>query len=377
MKFGMWKRTWAMIVKEFIQLRRDRMSLGLMIFIPLLQLILFGYAINMNPHHLPTAVFARDHGTYARTFLSAMKATRYFDIVREVHSDEEIDELILSGKIQFAVEIPENFSRDLARGQRPQMLVIADATDPATIGGPISALRVLAGTALARDMAGPLRGGQGSQAPFELVVHQRYNPEEITSLNIVPGLLGTILTLTMVVFTALAVTRETERGTMENLLSMPIRPVEVMMGKIVPYILIGAVQFALILGAAHLLFNVPVTGSLLLLVALSTLFIVANLSIGYTFSTVARNQLQAVQMAIMFFLPSLLLSGFLFPFRGMPEWAQYIGSVLPLTHFTRIVRGIMLKGATFGDMVQEVVALGLFTLAALGVAVTRFRRTLD
>ncbi|MCB1154819.1 ABC transporter permease [bacterium] len=374
---GMWKRTWAMIVKEFIQLRRDRMSLGLMIFIPLLQLILFGYAINMNPHHLPTAVFARDHGTYARTFLSAMKATRYFDIVREVHSDEEIDELILSGKIQFAVEIPENFSRDLARGQRPQMLVIADATDPATIGGPISALRVLAGTALARDMAGPLRGGQGSQAPFELVVHQRYNPEEITSLNIVPGLLGTILTLTMVVFTALAVTRETERGTMENLLSMPIRPVEVMMGKIVPYILIGAVQFALILGAAHLLFNVPVTGSLLLLVALSTLFIVANLSIGYTFSTVARNQLQAVQMAIMFFLPSLLLSGFLFPFRGMPEWAQYIGSVLPLTHFTRIVRGIMLKGATFGDMVQEVVALGLFTLAALGVAVTRFRRTLD
>jgi ABC-2 type transport system permease protein len=230
---------------------------------------------------------------------------------------------------------------------------------------------------LARDLAGPLSGLRQGEPPFELVVHPRYNPAGETSLNIVPGLIGTILTLTMIIFTALAVTREIERGTMENLLAMPIRPVEVMLGKIAPYILVGALQFALILAAARLLFGVPVEGSAVLLIAFTTLFIVANLSVGYTFSTVAQTQLQAMQMAMLFFLPSLLLSGFMFPFLGMPGWAQWIGEVFPLTHFLRIVRGIMLKGAGFADLSREVAALGLFTLAAMAVAVARFRQTLD
>jgi ABC-2 type transport system permease protein len=374
---GVLRRTWAMIVKEFIQLRRDRMSFALMVAVPIIQLVLFGYAIDANPRHLPTAVFARDHGAYARSFLSAVRATDYFDIVREARSSKEIDDLILSGKVQFAIEIPENFTRDLARGQKPQVLLIADATDPAATGGPVAAIRTIARTALARDLAGPLSALSPTEAGFELVIHQRYNPEGETSLNIVPGLVGTILTLTMIIFTALAVTRELERGTMESLLAMPIHPVEVMFGKIVPYILVGALQFAIILTAAKLLFGVPITGSLLLLIALSTLFIIANLSVGYTFSTVAQNQLQAMQMAMLFFLPSLLLSGFLFPYRGMPDWAQWIGEIFPLTHFMRIVRGIMLKGAGLGDLLQEVGALALFTLAAMGLAVARFRRTLD
>lgn len=370
-------RSLAMIVKEFIQLARDRMTFALMVAVPIIQLVLFGYAINADPRHLPTAVFARDGGIYARSFLAAMRATDYFDIVREARSGAEIDRLILSGEIQFAVEIPDNFGRDLVRGQRPQILVIADASDPTATGGAVAALRTMAESALARDLAGPLGASQRMEPAFELVIHQRYNPAGETRLNIVPGLVGTILTLTMIIFTALAVTREIERGTMENLLAMPIRPVEVMLGKIAPYVLVGALQFSLILAAARLLFDVPIEGSFALLVGLTTLFIIANLSVGYTFSTIARNQLQAMQMAMLFFLPSLLLSGFLYPFLGMPVWAQWIGEIFPLTHFMRIVRGIMLKGAGFSDLSQEVLALVLFTLAAMTVAVARFRRTLD
>jgi ABC-2 type transport system permease protein len=374
---GSLRRTWAMVVKEFIQLRRDRMTFGLMIAVPLIQLILFGYAIDTDPRNLPTAVLARDASVQARSFLAGMEATGYFDIVRRVESEAEIDRLILSGEILFAVEIPAGFGRDLVRGERPQILVVADAADPTATGGAIAALRRLSGGVLARDLAGPLSGLRQGEPPFELVVHPRYNPAGETSLNIVPGLIGTILTLTMIIFTALAVTREIERGTMENLLAMPIRPVEVMLGKIAPYILVGALQFALILAAARLLFGVPVEGSAVLLIAFTTLFIVANLSVGYTFSTVAQTQLQAMQMAMLFFLPSLLLSGFMFPFLGMPGWAQWIGEVFPLTHFLRIVRGIMLKGAGFADLSREVAALGLFTLAAMAVAVARFRQTLD
>lgn len=374
---GSLRRTWAMVVKEFIQLRRDRMTFGLMIAVPLIQLILFGYAIDTDPRNLPTAVLARDASVQARTFLSGMEATGYFDIVRRVESEAEIDRLILSGEILFAVEIPAGFGRDLVRGERPQILVVADAADPTATGGAIAALRRLTGGVLARDLAGPLSGLLQGEPPVDLVVHPRYNPAGETSLNIVPGLIGTILTLTMIIFTALAVTREIERGTMENLLAMPIRPVEVMLGKIAPYILVGALQFALILAAARLLFDVPVEGSAVLLIAFTTLFIVANLSVGYTFSTVAQTQLQAMQMAMLFFLPSLLLSGFMFPFLGMPGWAQWIGEVFPLTHFLRIVRGVMLKGAGFSDLSREAAALGLFTLAAMAVAVARFRQTLD
>jgi ABC-2 type transport system permease protein len=370
-------RFYATFAKELIQLRRDRITFATMIFIPLIQLLLFGYAINADPKHLPTAVLAQDDSVFARSFLAAMRASDYFDIRTIAQSEEDLDRLLLSGTVQFGVQIPANFGRKLIRGERPGLLVIADATDPIATGGATAALQGLSTRVFARDLLGPAAALAPKEPPYDLRIHRRYNPAGETRLNIVPGLMGTILTLTMLIFTGLSVTREIERGTMESLLAMPIRPVEIMLGKIAPYVLVGGLQMTLILVAAQLLFGVPVVGSLVLLVALTMLFIVANLSVGYTFSTIATNQLQAMQMSFFFFLPSLLLSGFLFPFRGMPGWAQNLGEVLPLTHYLRIVRGVMLKGAEWTDIQFDGLALGAFTLAAMALAVARFRQTLD
>ena len=370
-------RFYATFAKELIQLRRDRITFATMIFIPLVQLLLFGYAINADPKHLPTAVLVQDDSVFARSFLAAMRTSDYFDIRILAQSEGELDHLLLSGTVQFGVQIPANFGRDLIRGERPGLLVVADATDPVATGGAAAALQGLSTRVFARDLLGPAATLAPKEPPYDLRIHRRYNPAGETRLNIVPGLMGTILTLTMLIFTGLSVTREIERGTMESLLAMPIRPVEIMLGKIAPYVVVGGLQMTLILTAASLLFGVPVVGSLALLVALTMLFIVANLSVGYTFSTIATNQLQAMQMSFFFFLPSMLLSGFLFPFRGMPAWAQYIGEVLPLTHYLRIVRGVMLKGAGLIDLQTDVLALGAFTLAAMGLAVARFRQTLD
>jgi ABC-2 type transport system permease protein len=370
-------RIYAAFVKELLQLRRDRITFATMIFIPLFQLFLFGYAINTDPKHLPTAVLIQDESAFARSFLAAMRVSEYFDIRESAASEEELDRLILSGKVQFGVQIPAHFGRDLIRGERPAVLVIADASDPVAAGGAVSALQGLSASVFSRELTGPVADLAPKALPYELRIHRRYNPAGETRLNIVPGLMGTILTLTMLIFTALSVTREVERGTMESLLAMPIRPVEIMLGKIAPYLVIGGLQAGLILGAAKLLFGVPIIGSLTLLVGLTLLFILANLSVGYTFSTIATSQLQAMQMSFFFFLPNILLSGFMFPFRGMPGWAQAIGEVLPLTHYLRIVRGIMLKGAGFADLQVDVLALGAFTLAAMAIAVARFRQTLD
>jgi len=374
---GFLRRMWAMVIKEFVQMRRDRMTFATMIFVPIMQLVLFGYAINTDPKQLPTAVLTRDDGPLTRAVLAAMRNTDYFDFRVQVRDPEELDRLVRSGDVQFAVEIPASFERDVRRGDRPSVLVIADATDPVATGTAVSALQGLIDTALRRELRGPDAPVTKTTAPFEITLQNRYNPEGITQYNIVPGLLGVVLTMTMMMFTALAVTREIERGTMESLLAMPIKPVEIMIGKIAPFVLIGFVQMTIILGAAHLLFGVPIMGSVWLLVALSTLFAAANLAVGYTFSTIAENQLQAVQMTFFFFLPNILLSGFMFPFRGMPDWAQAIGEALPLTHFLRIVRGIALKGNGFADMQVDVLALVLFMLIAMGLALFRFRRTLD
>ena len=367
----------AAFIKELIQLRRDRITFAMMIMIPLLQLTLFGYAINTSPRHLPTAVLVQDDSAFARSLLAAMRATDYFDISTSAASEEELDHLILSGKVLFGVQIPAHFGRDLMRGERPALLVVADAADPTATGSAIAALQGLSTQVFSRELTGPAANLAPRPLPYELRVHQRYNPAGETRLNIVPGLMGLILTLTMLIFTALSVTREIERGTMESLLAMPIRPVEIMLGKITPYLMVGGVQMTIILVAARLLFGIPVIGSLWLLVGLTLLFILANLSIGYTFSTIAQNQLQAMQMSFFFFLPNILLSGFMFPFKGMPGWAQAVGEILPLTHYLRIVRGIMLKGATFFDLQTDVLALAVFTLFAMGVAVARFRQTLD
>ncbi|ODR97113.1 mannose-1-phosphate guanyltransferase [Methyloceanibacter superfactus] len=365
-----------MVVKEFVQMRRDRMTFATMIFIPILQLVLFGYAINTDPKHLPTAVLTRDDGPLTRAVLTAMKNSDYFEFVAQVRDPAEIDRMLASGEVQFAVEVPASFERDIRRGDRPSLLVIADATDPVATGTAISAVQGLVDTALKRELRGPDDSIEARAPPFKLTL-QRRNPEGLTQYNIVPGLLGVVLTMTMMMFTALAVTREIERGTMESLLAMPIKPVEIMIGKIAPFVLVGFVQMAIIISAAHFMFGVPILGSVPLLIALTTLFAAANLAVGYTFSTIAENQLQAVQLTFFFFLPNILLSGFMFPFRGMPHWAQWIGEVLPLTHFMRIVRGIMLKGNGFAEMRIDVLALALFLVVAMGLALLRFRRTLD
>jgi ABC-2 type transport system permease protein len=370
---GFWRRVGAMVLKEFLQLRRDRVTFATMITIPVVQLMLFGYAINTTPRNLPTAVLLQETSDVGRSIMAALQNTKYFTVVREAHNVAELDRLLASGEVLFAVEIPANFERGLRRGDRPALLVAADATDPVAAGTALGSLAEVVQTALQNDRAIP-----DAVAPaFEIRTHARYNPAAVTQLNIVPGLLGTILTMTMLIFTALSVTRETERGTMESLLAMPITPLEIMLGKIFPYVLIGFVQATLILGAGVLLFRVPVVGDLWLLAALTTLFIAVNLSIGYTFSTLAQNQLQAIQMAMMFFLPNILLSGFAFPFLGMPVWAQWFGELLPLTHFIRIVRGIMLKGSTLADLQAQAIWLVGLMLVAMIVAVARFRRTLD
>src|SRR5450755_875032 len=370
---GFWRKTWAVLVKEFIQLKRDRVSFAMIIMIPLVQLMLFGYAINTNPRELPTAVLLQESSDLTRSILAALENTKYFKVTKLPHTEAEVDQLLASGTVLFAIEIPANFERSVRRGDKPAMLVAADATDPVAAGTALSALSQVLQTALVHDRDVP----DTVALPFEIRTHARYNPAGVTQLNIVPGLVGTILTMTMLIFTALSVTREIERGTMETLLSMPITPVEIMLGKIIPYVFVGFVQATLIIGVGVVLFGVPIVGNLTVLAALSTLFIATNLSIGYTFSTVAQNQLQAVQMSIMFFLPNILLSGFMFPFAGMPTWAQWIGEALPLTHYLRIVRSIMLKGSSVADLRDDAVALFVLMLVAMTIAVTRFRRTLD
>jgi ABC-2 type transport system permease protein len=370
---GFWRRTGAMLLKEFLQLRRDRLTLATMITIPLMQLLLFGYAINTMPRDLPTAVLLQENSDVGRSILKALENTRYFKVTRVVRDEAEFDQLLQSGTVLFAVEVPANFERALRRGDRPALLVAADATDPVASGSALGTLGQLVQTALLNERAIP-----DQTAPaFDIRQHARYNPAAVSQLNIVPGLLGVILTLTMLIFTALSVTREIERGTMENLLAMPIRPLEIMLGKITPYIGIGFLQAALIVVAAVALFGVPILGDVSELAVLTTLFVATNLSIGYTFSTLAQNQLQAVQMAMMFFLPNMLLSGFLFPFAGMPRWAQYVGETLPVTHYVRIVRAIMLKGSSLADLQVDAAALVALMVVAMTIAVTRFRRTLD
>jgi ABC-2 type transport system permease protein len=379
-----WSRMMAVLVKEFIQMRRDRLTFAMIVGIPLLQLVLFGYAINADPKALPTALVAADQGIHARNLVQAVERSGYFRFTHRLTQEAPAERLLASGAVQFVLVIPSGFGRAIERGpwtgERPVVAVLADATDPAATGNALAALNVLGARALLRDAprpAGTRLGVAADEAPFEWRVHRRYNPEGITQYNIVPGLLGVILQMTMVMMTAFAVTRERERGTMENLLATPVQPLEVMAGKILPYVVVGLVQMAIILGAARLLFDVPMLGSLTLLLGALMLYIAALLALGFAFSTVARNQLQAMQMTFFFFLPSLLLSGFMFPFRGMPQWAQWLGEIFPLTHFLRIVRGVLLKGSDLAGIWPDLWPIGLFLAAAGGVALLRYRQTLD
>ena len=371
------RRIGAILIKEFLQMRRDRVTMAMIIGIPLMQLFLFGFAINFNPKSLPTAVAIADPGVYARSIVAAMRNSSYFEIVAETRSPAEARRLLQEGKVLFVLEVPVNFSRDLVKGARPDLLLEVDATDPASSGYALSAFRAIATTALRDDLKGALKTRVQGEPPFNAVTHLLYNPESNTRYSIVPGLLAVILTMTMVLMTCLALTRERERGTYENLLAMPATPLEIMIGKIAPNVLVGMVQSSIVLAMARYVFAVPFLGSMTLLALGVTVFIIANLAVGYTFSTIAQNQLQAMQMTVFFLLPSILLSGFAFPFAGMPEWAQWLGELLPTTHFLRIVRGVLLKANTMGEIAGELWPLAAFALAAGSIALLRFRRTLD
>ena len=370
-------RLGALLAKEFIQMRRDRITFAMMLGVPLMQLILFGYAINNDPKSLPSALVVASADPYSRAIVSALEMTGYYRFDHVVASEREAEQLMATGEVSFVVTIPSDFGKRVDRNDNPTILIEADATDPSTSSGAISTLGTVASRALQREKG--LDSLHRSMAPGELnvVVHRRYNPEGVSQYNIVPGLLGVILQLTMVMMTAMALTRETERGTMENLLAMPASPVEIMLGKILPYLVVGAVQVLVVLTAAKLLFSVPFFGSLSLLLVGVMIFVLSLVLLGYAISTIARTQMQAMQLTVFFFLPSILLSGFMFPFRGMPVWAQVIGEAMPLTHFLRVIRAIMLKGAGYEAIAFEMWALVLFVAIFSGLALVRFRTTLD
>jgi ABC-2 type transport system permease protein len=370
-------RILAILIKEFRQMKRDRLTFAMMVAVPIMQLVLFGYAINTDPRHLPLAVVAADDSALARSFVAGLQNSRFFELVATPGSEREGDRLLARGEVQFLLVIPAGFGRRVERGERPALLLAADATDPSAAGNALAALDPIARQAQVRELTGTLAPLRPNVPAFEVRVQRRYNPDGLVRYNIVPGLIGVILTMTMVMMTSLAVTREIERGTMENLLATPARPSEVMIGKIVPYIVVGYLQVSLVLACALLLFDVPMLGSLALLSGAVILFIAANLAVGFTFSTLARNQLQAVQLTFFFFLPSILLSGFMFPFRGMPRWAQLLGEALPLTHFLRIVRGILLKGNDLSEIAPNLWPIALFMVAAGALALSRYRETLD
>jgi ABC-2 type transport system permease protein len=370
-------RLLAVLIKEFIQLRRDRLTFAMMMGIPIMQLFLFGYAVNTDPKHMPTAILMADDGPFTRSIIAGLKSSEYFAFTERVSSEAVAEEKIAAGDVTFVLAIPAHFNRDLVRGDRPQLLLEADASDPVAPGNALGALNEIVHRALGDDLKGSLAFLNETQAPVDVVMHRRYNPEGIAQFNIVPGILGVVLTVSMIMMTSLSLTREAERGTMENLLAMPVSPLEVMVGKITPYVGIGIVQMAIILAASRYVFGVPIIGSFAVLSLGVFVFIAAMLALGYTFSTIAKSQMQAMQMSIFFLLPSIFLSGFMFPFNGMPGWAQALGQLIPLTHFLRIVRGVILKGSTLRELLPEVLALTGFLIVMAIIALARYRRTLD
>ncbi|MGZ8361659.1 MAG: ABC transporter permease [Allosphingosinicella sp.] len=371
------RRMMAVLIKEFIQLTRDRLTYALILVVPLVQMLLFGYAINSDPRHLPTGLLVQENSVFARSVVSSLANSSYFDMVAQARSPAELDHLLQTGQVQFAITIPGDFTRRVVRGDRAQILVEADATDPTATGSALAALTRLPEEALRHDLTGAAARPANPAQPFEVVVHRRYNPENITAFNIVPGLLGVVLTMTLVMQTAVGVTREQERGTLESLLATPVQPLEVMIGKLAPFVIVGMLQTAIILGLARLLFDVPMTGGWPGLVLGTSLFIIGSLGLGFLISTVTRTQLQAMQLSVFYLLPSILLSGFMFPFRGMPDWAQAIGTMLPVTHYLRIVRGALLKGQSFAEMTPNLLALAVFVCAISALALARYRTTLD
>lgn len=369
-------RLWGVVIKEFLQLSRDRLTYAMIIGLPIVQLLLFGYAINNDPKHLPTALILGEQSQFTRSIESALRNSDYFSIV-DTMTEEQAKNAIAKGEIYFVINVPTDFSKKLLRGENPVILIEADATDPTATNGALGAVHGIVQSVVKKDFTGSLSYLRGESEAFSIQAHKKYNPEGLTHYNIVPGIMGLILTMTTVMMTGLAITRERERGNMENLLSSPVTPLEIMTGKIIPYILIGHIQVAIIIGMAILLFNVPFLGNPFALYVAVLLFIVANLIVGITLSSFAKNQLQAMQMAIFYLLPNMLLSGFMFPFSGIPKWAQILGNLLPLTYFNRCARGILLKGNDWGDIWPSIWPVCLFCVVVMIICTKFFHRTLD
>jgi ABC-2 type transport system permease protein len=370
-------RLWAVVVKEFNQFKRDHTTFAMIIGIPLVQILLFGYAINVNPKNLPVAVLSADNSIFTRTLVSKLETTKYFQVTKNINTEAEAEKLLRTGKVQFVLNIPVDFSRKFIRGEQPAVLLEVDAADPASIGNALAAVNALAPTLFDFDLTGSLAYLKPTTPPATINTHLRYNPNQITQYNIVPGLIGIILTMTLVMVTAMIITRERERGTIETLLTTPARPLEVIIGKSLPYVIVGYLQMGLLVIVAKVLFDIPLHGSLFVLIVATLPFILGNLLVGIAFSTIAQTQLQASQMTMFFFLPSLLLSGFAFPFRGMPEWAQWIGQCLPMTHYVNITRGIFLKGNGWIEIWPDLWPILIFMVVATFVGVSRYRQTLD
>lgn len=376
MKFS-WQRLIAIIKKEFIQLKRDRGTLGMIIMLPIIQLLLFGYAINTDPKNLPTAIISEDNTFLTRSIVAGLQNSEYFRVTHHISSDKQGNKLLKQGKVFFVISIPDNFTQNVIRGANPEILLQADATDPTAISNAVSSLNGITNKIIQENMKGNLSYLKNQPSPFSIIVHKLYNPEGFTKYNIVPGLIGLVLIFSGVMMTALAITRERERGTMENLLSMPIKPIEIMMGKIIPFVFIGLFQVGIVLLIAYFLFSIPIFGSVLLLFSCSLLFIICNLAIGFLISTIAKNQTQALQMSVFVILPSVVMTGFMFPFQAMPIWAQAIAKCIPLTYFLKIARGIILKGADFIDIFPNLWPLGVIVAFLTIITLHIYKNTLD
>ena len=361
-------RLFAILAKELQQLRRDHLTFGMIVGIPLLQILLFGYAINTDVRHLAAAVANQADTQLSRQLVADMEATQVIDVIQYVHSGADLKMLLDRGDVNIGILVPPDFERRLQQADRSAAQLLIDGSDPIILA---------AAQALTKMTFNRRAGAKSDQQSALFEVRNYYNPERRSAVFVVPGLIGVILTMTMVLFTAVAIVRERERGNLELLINTPVTTTELMLGKIIPYIVIGMIQVTLIMLLGMLLFNVPVNGKVLDVYLASIVFIAANLGLGLVISTVAKNQFQAMQMTFFFFLPSILLSGFMFPFEGMPKAAQYIAELLPLTHFMRLIRGIMLRGVEISQMLNEVYALLVFMVVTIGFAILRFKKRLD
>ncbi len=377
MKWFSINRFVAVLAKEFVQMRRDRVTFAMMIGLPIIQLLLFGFAINADPRNLPTMIDLGDNGPMTRAVVSAMQTSDYFEFIGYVNGYEDGERALRTGSANFVVVIPPNFERDLIRGDKPEILLAADASDPSATGGAVNALGGILNVVARQNLTGPLAHVVGQPAPFSINVQRHYNPEGSTATNIVPGLLGIILSMTMVMITAVAIVKETEQGTMEMLIATPVRPLEVMLGKILPYVFVGYVQTLVFLAASFAIFDIPFTGEKLAFFIGFNLYIIVNLALGFLISTLVRSQMQAMQLSFFTILPSILLSGFMFPFSGMPGWAQFLGTGVPATHFLRLIRKVMLKGAGVSDVTSEYISLVVILLVIGLIAAKHYRQTLD